>query len=61
MRILDEYTWAGWEYTGVPAFSYRDSWPAVERGMQVILWTSVFSHHADFTIGEVKRGTATDT
>lgn len=40
--------------TGVPVFSYRDSWLAVERGTQVVLWTSVFSHHTDFTIGEVK-------
>lgn len=42
--------------TGVPVLSYRDSWLAVE---QVILWTSVFSHHTGFTVEEVKRGTAT--
>lgn len=44
--------------TGVPVLSYTDSWLAVE---QVILWTSVFSHHTGFTVREVKRGADTDT
>lgn len=45
--------------TGIPVFFCSDSWLAAERGMQVVLWTSVFSHRAGFTVGEVKQGTDT--
>lgn len=41
----------------VSVSSHRDSRLAAKGGKQAILWTSVLSHCAGFTIGEVKQGT----